>query len=173
MSAQEIALAMQIARWAARYSVPAPALNELSVLIAVVNREPEIPETVSGAPGTEARVVSELRLEASTLGMRLWRNNSGAFYDDKGNFVRFGLGNDSKQFNTVCKSSDLIGVKPYLVMDADVGRTLGVFVAREAKKPGWIYRGTDREVGQLNFINIVNKLGGDAAFATGPGTFKP
>jgi hypothetical protein len=161
---------MQVVQWAMRYGVGANALNELTALLFTV--EPE-PEALRGAPGTEARVVSELRLEASQLGMRLWRNNSGAFYDDKGNFVRFGLGNDSKQFNTVCKSSDLIGISNKLITPADVGKPRGQLVAREAKKPGWKYTGTPREVGQLNFINIVNRFGGDAAFATGPGSFVP
>lgn len=158
-------------RWAEAHRITPRALDELCLILASAPHD--VPATLSGAVGTEARVVSELRLEASQLGMRLWRNNSGAFYDEKGNFVRFGLGNDSAQFNAVCKSSDLIGVKPKLITEADVGTIIGQFVAREAKKPGWTFKGTDREKGQLNFINIVNKLGGDAAFATGPGSFKP
>jgi hypothetical protein len=160
-------MSTELQAWAHRNGVSLTAFLELEEILDAA------PETLglSGAPGTEARVVSELRLEASQLGMRLWRNNSGAFYDDKGNFVRFGLGNDSKQFNTVCKSSDLIGISNKLITPADVGKPRGQLVAREAKKPGWKYTGTPREVGQLNFINIINRFGGDAAFATGPGTF--
>lgn len=160
-------MSIELQAWAHRNGVSPTALFELGEILDAK------PETLglSGALGTEARVVSELRLEASQLDMRLFRNNSGAFYDDKGNFVRFGLGNDSKQFNTVCKSSDLIGISGKLITLEDVGKPRGQFVAREAKKPGWTFSGTPREVGQLNFINLINRFGGDAAFATGPGSF--
>lgn len=157
---------MNLSEWMAKYQLGPNAVRELLEAVEIA----EAPLLLSPL-GTEARVVSELRLEASQLGMRLWRNNSGAFYDEKGNFVRFGLGNDSKAFNTVCKSSDLIGIDGSPIRAEDVGQPRGRLIARECKKPGWTFSGTPREVGQLNFINLVNKLGGDAAFATGPGSF--
>lgn len=152
-----------------------PIVQALEMVLAAARLNvADTAETIllSGETGSEARVVSELRLEASQRGMRLWRNNCGAFYDQNGSFIRFGLGNDSKQFNTVCKSSDLIGIEPRIIRPEHIGQTWGVFVAREAKKPGWVFTGIEREVGQLNFINLVNQLGGDAAFATGRGSFK-
>jgi len=50
----------------------------------------------------------------------------------------------------------LIGIKPG-----------GQFVSREVKRPGWRYTGTEREVAQLRWIEIVTALGGDAKFTTG------
>ena len=43
-------------------------------------------------------------------------------------------------------------------------------MAREVKKSDWVWTATEREEAQLNFINIVNDKGGDAAFAKGMGT---
>ena len=88
------------------------------------------------------------------MGLMLWRNNSGVLPDQSGRPVRFGLGNDSPQSNKVIKSSDLIGLY------------MGRFIAIECKPKGWKYTGRDREVAQLNYINLVKKHGGIAMFAT-------
>ncbi len=119
----------------------------------------------------EAAVINKLKLEASTKGVRLWRNNVGAVYsNDTKTFIRFGLANESKQMNTVIKSGDLIGIRPVVITPEMVGRTIGQFVSREAKRSDWRWRGTDRETAQLNWIEMINSLGGDAAFAVGEGT---
>lgn len=83
--------------------------------------------------------------------------------------MRYGLGNDSPQINAVLKSADLIGIRPVVITAQHVGHTVGQFVSRECKAPGWQYTGTDREVAQLNWARLVNACGGDAAFTTGPG----
>ena len=106
-------------------------------------------------------------LRAAERGIWLLRNNSGAATDPTGRLVRFGLGNTSRQFNQVMKSSDLIGVEPVLITQAMVGTVIGRFYARECKAEGWVYRGSDREIAQRNFIDKVNSLGGNAAFTTG------
>ena len=104
----------------------------------------------------EAFVSAKIREEAPTLGLILFRNNSGAMTDAKGRMLRFGLGNDSQAACRKRKSSDLIGVwSPY-----------GVFVAIEVKRPGWVFKGTPREVAQQNFINEINESGGIAFFAS-------
>ena len=48
----------------------------------------------------------------------------------------------------------------------------GQFVARECKKEGWKFSGDKHEAAQLAFINFVNARGGDARFASGPGSFE-
>ena len=99
---------------------------------------------------------------------KIWplRNNSGAVVIDNRQ-VRFGLGNVSKAFNAVMKSSDLVGVEPVLITPDMVGQTIGRFWARECKPEGWKYTGTEREIAQKAFIDKVNSLGGNAAFTTG------
>ena len=38
----------------------------------------------------------------------------------------------------------------------------------EVKRPGWTYKGTQREAAQLKWIEHVVSLGGKGLFATGP-----
>lgn len=120
---------------------------------------------------SEARVQSEVRLEAARHGVHLWRNNVGVLTDANGRPVRYGLANDSAQLNAVLKSSDLVGWRPHLVTPDDVGRTLAVFCARECKAEGWTFRGTDREIAQQRWLDMINHNGGDAAFCSGLGSF--
>lgn len=99
-----------------------------------------------------------IRAKACQLGFRLFRNNSGALLDKRGIPVRFGLANESKAMNLKLKSSDLIGIY----------RKTGQFTAFECKEPDWKYTGTEREVAQKAFIDLVLKDGGIAAFIKDP-----
>jgi len=110
---------------------------------------------------------AEVRLLASKDGARLWRNNVGAGVLQGGTFVRWGLANESVAMNKALKSADLIGIRPVLITQEHVGRVLGVFVSREVKRPGWRYSGTEREAAQAAWRDLINHLGGDAAFTTG------
>ena len=122
-----------------------------------MEREPKLERVREPEPVTPEAYISDLiRERAPELGLVLFRNNSGAFADAKGRLVRFGLGNDSPAICRKRKSSDLIGAwAPY-----------GVFVAIEVKRAGWVFKGTPREVAQLNFINEINASGGIALFAS-------
>lgn len=115
----------------------------------------------------ESDAYAPLRLAASREGARLWRNNNGAGKLENGSYIRWGLANESAAMNSMLKSSDLIGIRPVLVTPEHVGRTLGVFVSREVKRPGWSYRGGPREEAQKRWLDLVASLGGDAAFTTG------
>ena len=154
-------------QWAADWGIPAAALEDYKRRVGIDTTGPA-PATIE--PVSEAAAIAEIRLEASRKGGRAWRNQVGAGKLDSGNFVRFGLCNDSAVMNKNLKSSDLIGPMPRLITPAMVGQIVGVFTAREVKEPGWKYTASGREPAQLAFIELVNSLGGDARFATGTGT---
>ncbi len=116
---------------------------------------------------TEAPIQNEIRLDVAAFDVHLYRNNSGAFKNDRGQWVRFGLANDSAKVNKTTKSSDLIGFRPLLITPEMVGRVVPVFSAIDAKPPGWVFRQSDdRSVAQLKFIDHVKRYGGFAGFAT-------
>jgi hypothetical protein len=115
----------------------------------------------------EGEAQNRVRLAASKLGARLWRNNVGAGKLDNGSFIRWGLANDSSAMNETLKSGDLIGIRPVLITAEHIGCIFGQFVSREVKRPGWRYCGTDRERAQKAWIDLVRSLGGDADFTTG------
>lgn len=116
---------------------------------------------------SEATAQNLVRLAASRAGCRLWRNNVGAGYLTDGTFVRFGLANESAAVNKHIKSADLVGIRPVLITPDHVGQTIGQFLSREVKRPGWRYAGTAHERAQLAWAELVRSLGGDAAFTTG------
>ena len=74
---------------------------------------------------TESALVRALLLASSKAGVALFRNNVGKLQDRHGTWVAYGL----------CPGScDLIGWTPHVVTQADVGRTMAVFVGIEAKR---------------------------------------
>lgn len=118
---------------------------------------------------SESVVQQRTRLLMAQLGAQIWRNNSGAYQDERGRWVRYGLCNDSKELNLIYKSSDLIGPTPVVIQPHHVGRTVGVFTALEVKETGWVFRPTDkRAVAQNNFHDIVRNVGGFAGFVSDP-----
>lgn len=116
----------------------------------------------------------QARLIMSRIMGHAWRNNSGAYLDDNGSMVRYGLCNDSAQLNAHTKSSDLIGITPTLITQQMVGYHLGVFTALEIKPSGWKLRPSDkRGNAQANFHRIVREACGFAGFVTDPATDIP
>lgn len=139
--------------WLARWQLPPQAVNELYAALGV-----DAPDTLpagGGAAGSsEASVQSAIRLAAARQNIILFRNNTGVATAENGTPIRYGLCNDSKQLNAVCKSSDLIGIGPG-----------GQFWALECKAPGWKFSQSDkRAVAQLAFIKLVLSRGGMAKF---------
>ena len=140
--------------WAIRWQIPAAALVEL--------RDALLPPATPGdGSESEAAVQAAVRVKAPRLGVALLRNNSGAVTTDDGRHIRFGLGNDSPKINKVFKSSDTIGLN-----------FRGRFVALECKPMGWRYRGTEREIGQGNFLQFVRGRGGIGSFISEPAQLK-
>lgn len=115
----------------------------------------------------ESTVSQEVQIDAVQFQCILMRNNSGAFKDETGRLVRYGLNNVSKQHNERIKSSDLIGITRVLITKEMVGQTLGVFTAVEVKKEAWKpdKKLDKRETAQNNFINWVKSMGGYGGFA--------
>lgn len=100
-----------------------------------------------------------------------WRNNVGAFQDDRGVWTRYGLANESKQENEKIKSSDIIGITPTLITAEMVGYHLGVFTALEIKASDWHQTpGDKRAAAQARFHQIVRDACGFAGFVTNPET---
>jgi hypothetical protein len=150
--------------WAASWGISPAALIDLRARLGAG----DAPPLQSGT--SEAAVQSQVRLEGSRKGIHLFRNNVGAMYDEAGNFVRFGLANDSAAMNKVVKSGDLIGIRPVLITERHLGSVIGQFVSREIKAGGWRYAGTEREQAQLAWAQLIIANGGDASFASGEGT---
>lgn len=135
--------------WAIRHNLPASALQELVVLLTY---------TPDGPVGkSEAAVQAEIRLAAARRGITLWRNNVGAYETPEGQWVRYGLNNDSAQANKRMKSADLIGIH----------RPSGRFVSIEVKRPGWKHsEASERDRAQLAWAITINAMGGVALRAT-------
>lgn len=152
---------MILSEWAKRWGINPAAILELMRLIGVGGEPP-----VSRG-NTEAVNQQKIRMEACKRGARLFRNNVGVLYDERGRPVRFGLANDSASMNKQIKSSDLIGLTPHRVTLEDVGKTVGIFTSIEAKRDNWKYTGTAREVAQYKWIKLIISLGGIAKFSKG------
>ena len=118
---------------------------------------------------TETPAQQQVRLAMARMGAQMWRNNTGAFQDETGRWIRYGLCNDSKQVNERIKSSDLIGGVPITIQPHHVGQTFAILTAIECKRPNWhLTPGDKRGQAQKRFIDLVVGIGGFAGFATGP-----
>jgi hypothetical protein len=123
---------------------------------------------------SENNVQSRVRLRGTELKMRLFRNNRGAFKDDDGRWIRYGLANDSKALGDKIKSGDLIGWRPVVITPDMVGKVIAQFVSLECKPEGWTppREGTlefeEYHKPQANWATHVNRDGGYAIFVTDP-----
>lgn len=117
---------------------------------------------------SETAVQTNIRVEASKHGWRVWRNNKGAGKLENGNFVRWGLCNDTATIGSQIRSADLIGIRPILITQAMVGQVIGQFISIECKPEGWKPRANDEhEIAQRRWADAINSMGGVAIFSTG------
>jgi len=151
-------------QWAARHGVPLAAVNELLQMLGARDANP--PDQLT-QPRSEAWVQQQRRLQLARCGGLSWRNNVGAYRDDRGAMVRYGLCNDSKELNQRIKSSDLIEIVPVLIGPEHLGTTIGQFSATECKEQGWRYTATPHEQAQLAFGELVLSRGGLFQFYNG------
>jgi len=97
----------------------------------------------------ESNIGSEIMVASSKIGATLFRNSKGLFFTQDGRRVAGGL--------LAKGSADYIGILPIKITENLVGKTLGVFVAIEAK--------TDSgrvSPEQKQFIEFVKNAGGIA-----------
>lgn len=155
-------LSKTLLEWQRKHGITADALADL---VAIVGMDVEPSEDATG----EHKVQDDARLLASQMGWRLFRNNKGVLPDARGVPVRFGLCNETAALGKRLRSSDLIGIRPVIITPDMVGSRIGQFVAREVKRGGWKYKGTEHEEAQLRFGELVIGLGGDFKFWNGEG----
>lgn len=153
--------AMSILEWAERWKIPPAALRELCEASLHLDSDPD---DKSG----EGRVQSEVRLAAARKGIYLFRNNVGAGKMESGNFVRYGLCNDSAKLNKQVKSGDLIGWEPVKITCEMAGSTIARFTSVECKRSGWKFAGTLEELAQVSWATLVNGQGGRAIITDNP-----
>lgn len=164
-------LSNTLQRWAERWGLSPECVADLMQSVGAGGSPPPPAPPLSG--NSEAWAQSVVRLEAPRHGIWMTRNNVGVLPDRTGRPVRYGLANESKPQNEAIKSADLIGIRPVVITRAHVGQTIGQFVSRECKRPGWTYKGGPHEEAQLNWALLVTRYGGDAKFTTGAGSFDP
>lgn len=155
---------MILRQWALKHGVSLEAVLELEAAFGI-GRVPPV-QHGDGELGSEARVASQVLIEAGKRGIFLTRNNVGALQDVRGRVVRYGLANETKQRNAVIKSGDLIGIKPLLIGPEHVGQVVGQFASVETKAEGWQFTGTPHERAQLAWVELVTRLGGFAKFVS-------
>lgn len=154
-------------QWAKTWAVSDNALHDLFARLCVdLDRVVANPDA-----GPEAKVQMAIRCEGRDKGVLLLRNNVGALMDERGRMVRYGLANDSKTVNEHTKSADLVGIRPVKIGPEHMGHTIGQFISRECKAPGWRFNPNDRrEVAQMHWATLVTSLGGDALITDRVGT---
>lgn len=149
---------MTLFEWALKHRIPPAALQDLWQTCVFSSDE--------GGPESNTRSESDVqrgvRLEAARVGKMLFRNNRGAGKMESGNFVRYGLANDSKKFGDAVKSADLIGWESFVVTQEWVGHTIARFLSVECKPENWRPNGDKHELAQLKWGTIVNASGGRA-----------
>ncbi len=121
---------------------------------------------------SESEIQQKIQMEAVPLWVHLMRNNSGAFKDATGRFVRFGLDNTSAKRNEQIKSSDLIGFTQVVIGPEHVGKLFAVFTAIEVKSEDWKPSTDKREKAQRAFIDWVIAKGGIAGICNSVESFR-
>jgi len=153
---------MTLIEWALKWKIPPGALKELAHTCMYFGAEENTKP--------EATVQREVRLEAARLDKLLFRNNRGAGKMESGNFVRYGLANDSKKLGDAVKSADLIGIERVVITPEMVGHFIGRFLSVEVKAENWRYTGTPEEVAQVSWATTINHYGGRAIITNRVGT---
>ncbi len=154
---------MTLLEWAIKHKIHPDALAELCATCMYLQ-----PIVEDGH--REAIVQRDVRLEYARAGKYLFRNNRGAGKMESGNYVRYGLANDSKQLGDAVKSADLIGWESILITADMVNLKFARFLSVEVKAEDYQYSGTLQELAQLKWAALVNEQGGRAVITNKVGT---
>lgn len=103
---------------------------------------------------SESFLYNILRVTASKVKARLFRNNIGGYKTEDGRYIKYGLCHPG--------GSDLVGFTEVVITREMLGRTIAVFTAIEVKGA----QGRVHEA-QEKFIDAVQAAGGIAAIVTG------
>ena len=109
----------------------------------------------------EAESMARIRLAAAEHNTPLFRINSGAFRNPSGRLVQVGGPH----------WPDYFGIYPKVITADDVGKTLGQFIAIEAKAGGFTHPRNARERNQEAFLTRLQEYGALAQFSTGEWPF--
>lgn len=113
---------------------------------------------------TESPILTKIRVQASRLGARLFRNSTGQAWTGKVSRLdsrRIIIEEPRKVVYGLCVGgSDLIGWQPVKITASMVGKTIAVFVAVEVKVGK-----TATTDAQIAFIDAVRAAGGLAGIA--------
>lgn len=155
---------MTLIEWALKHNIPPNALRDLcqSAIFQPQDADPEIDARL------EAPIQRDVRLASARVGKMLFRNNRGAGRMESGNYVRYGLANDSKKFGDAWKSGDLIGWESFVITPEWVGHTVARFLSVEVKAGAWKFSGTKEEMAQVKWATLVNASGGRAVISNKP-----
>lgn len=156
---------MTLLEWAVKHRITPEALRELVTTCVYTN--PPVEEL---NPQLESPIQKAIRLEYAQAGKFLYRNNRGAGRMESGNYVRYGLANDSKALGDAVKSGDLIGWESFVITPEWVGHKVARFLSVECKRESWEWKGTLEEMAQLKWAALVNSEGGRALITNRVGT---
>lgn len=154
---------MHLLEWALKHKITPAALRDLCHTCVYT-------QPVVGDGESESTVQRDVRLEAAALGKYLFRNNKGAgTHEESGNFIRWGLCNDTKVLGSSVRSADLVGFEPIIITPEWIGCKVARFLSVECKPEGWSWSGTQHEMAQLKWATLINAEGGRAIITTKTG----
>jgi hypothetical protein len=109
---------------------------------------------------TESEILAYARLQATKLGGRLWRNQSGLAWQgeiiSKNNNVLHLRNPRPLKSGLVIGASDLIGFLPIRITEEHLGKILAIFWANEIKT-----KNDKLSKEQLNFLQFIGESGGE------------
>lgn len=117
----------------------------------------------------ERELIPEILMESSQKGYTLLRNNAGGCYDERGRFLRYGLGNISDRVWSSFRTPDYVGWKQVIITPDMVGGRLPIFTGIEFKRSDWREPRGEREILQERFLDTINKAGGIGEFINARG----